>query len=118
MAFLLEMMDSSYHVPRTLQESLRVPVLAAIPAILLDADRRARRRRQLREVFGAAAVTATVLLMSAAGYVYVNVPGFWRGDESAVTAPAAEPERPAAPGASTEPAVAPSAGLTPSPSGG
>jgi len=35
----VEVADSSYHVPRAVQESLRVPVLAAIPAILLECGR-------------------------------------------------------------------------------
>lgn len=75
LALLREMTDSSYHAPRTLQESLRIPVLATIPAILLDADRRARGRRRIREAVAAAAVAGVFLFFSAVGYVYVNRPG-------------------------------------------
>src|SRR5690606_11711386 len=102
LALLRELMDSSYHEPRTVQESLRLPVLAAIPTILLDADRRARRRRQRREMLAAAAVTATVLIVSAAGYAYVNLPGLWSGAESTETTPA-QPVNPV-PDASPAPA--------------
>lgn len=118
LVFALEMADSSYHVARAVQESLRVPVLAAIPAILLDADRRARRRRQMREAFAAAAVTATVLMVSAAGYVYVNMPGlFSGGNEPAASAPETRPAAPAPTAASPE--TAPSAGsASPPPAGG
>ena len=49
LALLLDAMDSSYHDPRALQVALRLPVLASIPAILLDADRMRMRRRNLRE---------------------------------------------------------------------
>ena len=119
LVFALDMADSSYHVPRTVQESLRIPVLAAIPAILLDADRRARRRRQMREAFAATAVTATVLVVSAAGYVYVNRPGLWSGgDEPAASEPAARPAAPAPAPAAASPEAAPSAGLASPPAGG
>lgn len=108
LALLLELTDSSYHTPRSLQESLRIPVLAAIPAILLDADRRTRRRRQFREAVATATVTVTLLLVSAAGYVYVNMPGLWRGETETVgpvpatpaaspAAPTTLPEQPSAP---------------------
>jgi succinoglycan biosynthesis transport protein ExoP len=107
---LLEAADSSYHEARSLQQSLRIPVLAAIPGILLDSDRRARRRRLIRDAMAAAAVAGAVLVSAAAGYVYVNIWSVPRGGqeaEPAATAPA--PAAAAAPGA--PPAVAPAAPL-------
>lgn len=108
-ALLLEAMDSSYHEARTIQEQLRVPVLASIPGILLESDRLARRRRRAREMVLAAAVTTTVVLASAVGYVYVNRPGLFGGGSE--EAPPAAPLPPAS--------VQPAAGVTePFPDGG
>lgn len=118
LAFLLEATDTSYHSARRLQESLRIPVLAAIPSILLESDRRAERRRRFREAFAAAAVAGTILLVSAVGYVYVNLPGLWRGD--AETASSAPPPRPAAsaPSGLVAPLSPPAAGSPASPTDG
>ena len=49
LALLLDAIDSSYHDPRALQAALRIPVLASIPAILLDPDRARIRRRNVRD---------------------------------------------------------------------
>ena len=122
LALLLEMMDSSYHDPRALQVALRLPVLASIPAILLDADRMRIRRRNVREAVAAAAVAGFVLTGALAGYVYVNKPNLFRSKSEqtapappppAVTAPAAAP--PAAPAAA--PAAAPPAAPAAAPAG-
>lgn len=94
LGLLFEASDSSFHNARTLQEGLRIPVLAAIPGILLEADRRAHRRRLLREVFAAAAVTGVVLIVSLGSYVYVNRPGLFAGDAEA---PIEQPAAPAEP---------------------
>lgn len=108
LAVLRELTDSSYHAARPLQSSLRIPVLASIPAILLEADRAARRRRSVREAVTATAVAATMLVLSAAGYVYVNMPGLWRSEPSAVSeTPAATP--PAASSATGLPEAPPAA---------
>lgn len=118
LVFALESLDSTYHAPRALQEALRIPVLATIPAILLDADRRAMRRRRMRELLGAAAVTATVLIVSAAGYVYVNMPGLWGAETPAATRPAETPARQPASTTSPGAGAAPSAVVAPTPADG
>jgi len=65
----------------------------------------------MREALAAVAVTATVLLVSAVGYVYVNMPGLWNGED----APAASEPAPAA----ASPETVPSAGAaSPPPAGG
>jgi polysaccharide chain length determinant protein (PEP-CTERM system associated) len=79
LAVLLDAMDSSYHEPRALQVALRLPVLASIPAILLDPDRARIRRRNFREAFAALAVTGFVLTGALVGYVVVNKPNLFRG---------------------------------------
>lgn len=113
-AVLQEASDTSVHDPRSLQERLRIPVLASVPAILLESDRMERRRRWLREATAAGVVTATVLLASLVGYVYVNAPGLFRRDEQ--VAPAAAPPAPAA--APARGASPPADGGAAAPSGG
>jgi polysaccharide chain length determinant protein (PEP-CTERM system associated) len=98
LAVLAEALDSSFHNPRALQQSLRIPVLASIPGILLEADRKALRRRRIREAVAAAAITLVTFMGAAAGYVYVNMPGLWGGEE-AVPAAAPAPAAGAPPGA-------------------
>jgi polysaccharide chain length determinant protein (PEP-CTERM system associated) len=104
-ALMLDAMDSSYHDPRALQVALRLPVLASIPAILLDADRMRMRRRHMREAVAAVAVTGFVLTGALVGYVYVNKPNLFRSQAeqtapapppAAVTPPPAAPPAPAA----------------------
>jgi hypothetical protein len=76
-AVLLEAVDSSFHGARQLQTALRLPVLASIPGIILESDRAAMRRRRIRNVVAAAAVTCVVLAGAIAGNWTVNgVPGF------------------------------------------
>jgi polysaccharide chain length determinant protein (PEP-CTERM system associated) len=78
-AVLLEATDTSFHDSRKLQSMIRIPVLASIPAILLESDRRAQRRQRMRAAFASLVVTGFVLSSSAVGYVYVNgAPGFLR----------------------------------------
>ena len=102
-AVLMEAADSSYHNPRRLQEALRIPVLASIPRIFLDADRITQRRRRFREVLIAGAVTGAVLLASTAGYLYVNTQFFGGAPPSS----AAEAPRSAAPAPAPPPGAAP-----------
>jgi polysaccharide chain length determinant protein (PEP-CTERM system associated) len=102
-AVLMEASDSSYHEPRTLQERLRIPVLASIPGILLESDRLVRRRKRFREAVAAAAVTGVMLAASVVGYVVVNKPSLFGGEEAA---PAAAPATPGSPAAAPAPAAA------------
>jgi hypothetical protein len=105
LALLLDAADSSYHDSRALQSALRLPVLAAIPAILLDPDRARIRRRHFREAFAAVAVAGFVLTGALVGYVIVNKPNLFRGGaERAAPAPppantTPPPTNPAAPAA-------------------
>jgi succinoglycan biosynthesis transport protein ExoP len=96
LALLLDATDSSYHTPRAVQVALRLPVLASIPAILLDADRMRMRRRAIREALAAVAVAGFVLTGALVGYVVVNRPHLLGlGDQA--PPPAAAPAAPAAP---------------------
>ena len=106
LAVLLDAMDSSYHESRTLQSALRIPVLASIPAILLDPDRARIRRRNFREALAAAAFTGFVLVSATVGYLLVNTNLFRGGvEQSAPTRPPANatppPTNPATPAAGT-----------------
>jgi hypothetical protein len=76
LAVVLEAVDDSFRDARRLQSVLRLPVLAAIPGILLEHDRVLRRRRRLRAVVLASLATLFVLTGSGVGYVWVNgMPG-------------------------------------------
>jgi polysaccharide chain length determinant protein (PEP-CTERM system associated) len=85
-ALLVESADTSFHGARQVQSALRIPVLAAIPSITLEADRVAARRRLMRQVAAAGAVTVLALGGSAFGYWWNNM----GGDEAqpAATTPA------------------------------
>lgn len=72
---LVESADTSFHGARQMQGALRIPVLAAIPKIVLEPDRIAARRRALRQVAVAAAVVLVVLGGSAVGYWWNNLAG-------------------------------------------
>jgi hypothetical protein len=92
---LLEATDSSFHTARPLQAALRIPVLAQIPAILMESDKLAQRRRRVIAGVATAGIVTVTLLGAAAGYWVVNV----RGGDAAVPAAAA----PAAPAAAPTP---------------
>jgi polysaccharide chain length determinant protein (PEP-CTERM system associated) len=101
---LLESSDSSFHAVPDLQSTLRIPVLASIPAILLDSDRVLIRRRQLRTALATTAIGVFVLVGSASGYLYRNgLPRFIGGVPTAPATPGtpapAAPAAPASPGA-------------------
>lgn len=84
---IAESADSTLHRPRDLQRVAHVPVLASIPAILLEPDRLQRTRRAARQALAAAAVTAFCLLGGAATYVYVNGWPWGLGDDRSIEAP-------------------------------
>jgi polysaccharide chain length determinant protein (PEP-CTERM system associated) len=93
LSVLLEAGDDSFHTARKLQSALRIPVLAAIPGILLEQDRARRRRRRIRITALASLVTLVALAGSGVGYVWVNgVPGAIKS--LIETEPSAEPVAP------------------------
>jgi polysaccharide chain length determinant protein (PEP-CTERM system associated) len=67
-----ESLDSSLHNARQLQTAISIPVLAAIPKILLEADLAALRRSRIKTFLGAAFVICFALVGGAANYVWVN----------------------------------------------
>jgi hypothetical protein len=72
-----ESVDSSLHSARQLQTAVSIPVLAAIPKILLEADLIALRRSRIKTSLGAAFVICLALVGGAANYLWVNgAPGF------------------------------------------
>jgi succinoglycan biosynthesis transport protein ExoP len=78
-ALVRESTDTSVHGARDLQSAVSIPVLASIPAIVLDSDRRARMRRNLRYAMASAVVVVFSLAGGAATYVFVNgQPGWLR----------------------------------------
>jgi len=87
---LVESADTSFHGARQLQSALRIPVLAAIPNIRLEADRVAARRRALRRGIAVAGIVGVVLGTSAFGYWWNNLAS---SGEAAAEQPAAERAR-------------------------
>jgi polysaccharide chain length determinant protein (PEP-CTERM system associated) len=87
-----EALDSSFHVPRRLQERFGIPVLAAIPEVVLPADLAARRARLVRSAALASAATIAVIAISAAGYL-------WQASRAGRAGPAqtAQPQQQGAP---------------------
>jgi hypothetical protein len=88
----VEATDTSFRVVRDVQMALELPVLAAIPDIVLESDRVAQRRKMIRNVAAASVVVVFCLAGGAATYMYVNgVPG-WLGSalEGEEAAPEAE----------------------------
>jgi hypothetical protein len=69
---LAEVTDLSFHDSRSLQSRLGIPVLAAVPPVLLESDRALGRRRRVRSMIGAAIVASLVLVASLAGSWIVN----------------------------------------------
>jgi polysaccharide chain length determinant protein (PEP-CTERM system associated) len=87
--------DASLHSALQLQTAVSIPVLAAIPKILLEADLAALRRSRIRTSLGAAAVICFALVGGAANYVWVNgAPSFGSPDPT-VQAPVASESAPA-----------------------
>jgi polysaccharide chain length determinant protein (PEP-CTERM system associated) len=94
LAILLESIDTSFHSGRDLQTRLRIPVLASIPGVFLDADRRRIRRQRVRIGLAATAVTILVLMSAFGGYVWSNGAPDWLPFGQEEEAP---PEQAAAP---------------------
>jgi succinoglycan biosynthesis transport protein ExoP len=74
LGLLAEITDLSFHDARSLQSRLGIPVLAAVPPVLLESDRLFARARRVRQAIGAAAVVSLVLAASLAGNWMVNGP--------------------------------------------
>jgi hypothetical protein len=98
---LIEATDSSFHAARQLQSTLRIPVLGQIPAILMESDKVAQRRRRVLATAATAGIVTVTLLGAAAGYWMVNGGG------------ADTPEVPVVPAPATAGAPAPAAAPTP-----
>ncbi len=77
LAVVAELYDSSFRSVRDLRRAFELPVLAAIPDIVLEADRIARRRRGLRNAVAACLFAAFGLAGGALAYVYVNGTPDW-----------------------------------------
>lgn len=69
---ILETVDASFHDARAIQDRLKIPVLAAIPSILLESDIVAMRRQRWRIGVAASAVALFAVVVSAIAYVSVN----------------------------------------------
>ncbi|MFB3118410.1 MAG: hypothetical protein ACE1ZP_06555, partial [Myxococcota bacterium] len=69
---LRESLDSSLHSARQLQTAISIPVLAAIPKILLEADLAALRRSRIKTSLGVVFAICFVLVGGAANYLWVN----------------------------------------------
>lgn len=102
---IAEISDSSVHNSNDLQVALGIPVLAAVPRIVLESDRIARARRIRRELTSAAAVVSFVLVSGLGAYWFVNVHGSnaggpEQGGEGETGSPGRTPggARPEAPG--------------------
>jgi polysaccharide chain length determinant protein (PEP-CTERM system associated) len=74
LGLLAEITDLSFHDQRSLQTRLGIPVLAAVPPVVLESDRLLNRARRRRQALGAVAVTSVVLVASLAGNWIVNGP--------------------------------------------
>jgi polysaccharide chain length determinant protein (PEP-CTERM system associated) len=97
LALLAEITDLSFHDARSLQSRLGIPVLVAVPPVVLESDRLFARTRRVRQAIGAAAVVSVVLVASLAGNWIVNgPPGPIAGLLAGGGAPAAAAQAPAA----------------------
>ena len=84
-----ESVDSSLHSARQLQTAFSIPVLAAIPKILLEADLVALRRSRIRTSLGAVFVICFALVGGAANYLWVNGAPAFLSREPTIEAPVA-----------------------------
>jgi len=74
LSLLAEITDLSFHDSRSLQSRLGIPVLAAVPPVVLESDRLVARAKYVRQAVGAVVVTTVVLAASLAGNWVVNGP--------------------------------------------
>jgi polysaccharide chain length determinant protein (PEP-CTERM system associated) len=74
LGLLAEITDLSFHDARSLQSRLGIPVLAAVPPVVLESDRLFARARRVRKAIGVTAVASLVLVASFAGNWIVNGP--------------------------------------------
>jgi protein tyrosine kinase modulator len=74
LGLLAEITDLSFHDARSLQDRLGIPVLAAVPPVVLESDRALARARNFRQLIGVGAVVSLVLVASLAGHWIVNGP--------------------------------------------
>jgi len=75
LAFVIETLDPSFHESRSIQMQTGLPVLAAIPDIILQSDRERMHRHRLLAVLLAAGISTVSLLGAGVGYWFVNGPG-------------------------------------------
>jgi succinoglycan biosynthesis transport protein ExoP len=83
LGIVLEATDSSVHTVRQLQNVIQLPVLASIPQIMLESDRRALRHQRIRTGLAAMAMVLFALVGGVASYVWVNG-GHGSGDGESV----------------------------------
>jgi polysaccharide chain length determinant protein (PEP-CTERM system associated) len=93
---VLETLDPSVHSARQLQLAVGIPVLAAIPSILLEADLAALRRSRIKVAAATIAIVAFTGVGSSANYVWVNglpnsIATFFEGEKESVGQPVAVP---------------------------
>jgi hypothetical protein len=72
MGLVWETSDSSIHDARRLQAYVNMPVLVSVPSILLEPDRRRRKRRLIVEVALALFISLFFITGGLLSYVYVN----------------------------------------------
>jgi polysaccharide chain length determinant protein (PEP-CTERM system associated) len=89
-----ESLDSSLHSARQLQTATSIPVLAAIPKILLEADLAALRRSRIKTSLGAVFVICFALVGGAANYFWVNGTLTFGGGDSTTQEPVASESAP------------------------
>ena len=94
-AVLSEATDSSFRAVREVQTAFAIPVLAAIPRIVLESDRAATRRKLVRKLIAAGGIAFFCLAGGGVTYLYVNglppsLSSFFEEDEPSEVAPAAE----------------------------
>jgi len=90
-----ESVDSSLHSARQLQAAISIPVIAAIPKILLETDLVAIRRSRIRTSLAAAFVICFALVGGAANYLWVNGAPAFLSREPTIERPVAREITPA-----------------------
>jgi hypothetical protein len=88
---LLEATDSSLHTVRQLQNAIQLPVLASIPQIMLESDRRALRRRRIGTGLATVGMVVFALVGGVASYLWVNGSHLAAGDDAPAGVEVARP---------------------------